>query len=62
MNYHDLEDNHPERAGLYNVKIQRENMDELVTRASWDGLSFSLLDYELKGSDYIFAWRNINGQ
>ncbi len=62
MNYQDLEDNHPERVGLYNVKIQRENMDELVTTASWDGLFFSLSDYELKDSDYIFAWQNINVQ
>ena len=25
-NYLDLEDNHPERNGIYNVKIQRENI------------------------------------
>ncbi|WP_156133100.1 hypothetical protein [Lacinutrix sp. Hel_I_90] len=56
MNFTDLEDDYPTEIGFYKVKVQRENQDVLITRASWGGAEFALTEYVLQGSDYVFAW------
>ncbi|WP_156133231.1 hypothetical protein [Lacinutrix sp. Hel_I_90] len=56
MEYIDLEDDKPTKIGFYKVKVQRENKEVLITEASWGGAEFTLTEYVLEASDYVFAW------